>query len=172
MGAAHPAGPARDVLRTAAWSAASGQPRFMKKRFCRHVSEFAHWDCAKPHGDGSRGDYAVRGGIIDILSPPDDMGACAPFDLFGDVLDGARRFDPRHPAHHRKSWIWWIWPRFRVILDEARRSRGSPGTTASNSGRGHGMIRCMKRLSGRDAKHQGAREHWLTFYYDKLENAV
>ena len=38
------------------------------------------------------GDFAVRGGIIDIYPP----GAAGPvrLDLFGDVLDGARRFDP------------------------------------------------------------------------------
>ena len=38
------------------------------------------------------GDYAVRGGIIDIY-PPGDLGPVR-LDLFGDVLDGARRFDP------------------------------------------------------------------------------
>ena len=37
------------------------------------------------------GDYAVRGGVVDVYPP----GAEAPvrLDLFGDVLDGARRFD-------------------------------------------------------------------------------
>lgn len=38
------------------------------------------------------GDYAVRGGIIDIF-PPGQAGPIR-LDLFGDVLDGARRFDP------------------------------------------------------------------------------
>ncbi|HEY0276421.1 MAG TPA: transcription-repair coupling factor, partial [Paenirhodobacter sp.] len=38
------------------------------------------------------GDYAVRGGIIDIY-PPGELGPVR-LDLFGDVLDGARRFDP------------------------------------------------------------------------------
>ena len=38
------------------------------------------------------GDYAVRGGIIDVF-PPGDTGPVR-LDLFGDVLDGARRFDP------------------------------------------------------------------------------
>ena len=37
------------------------------------------------------GDYAVRGGIIDIF-PPGESGPIR-LDLFGDVLDGARRFD-------------------------------------------------------------------------------
>lgn len=38
------------------------------------------------------GDFAVRGGIIDIF-PPGETGPVR-LDLFGDVLDGARRFDP------------------------------------------------------------------------------
>ena len=38
------------------------------------------------------GDFAVRGGIIDIF-PPGDLGPVR-LDLFGDILDGARRFDP------------------------------------------------------------------------------
>ncbi len=38
------------------------------------------------------GDFAVRGGIVDIY-PPGPLGPVR-LDLFGDVLDGARRFDP------------------------------------------------------------------------------
>ena len=38
------------------------------------------------------GDYAVRGGIMDVW-PPGDSGPVR-LDFFGDVLDGARRFDP------------------------------------------------------------------------------
>ena len=38
------------------------------------------------------GDYAIRGGIIDIYPPGE--GGPVRLDLFGDVLDGARRFDP------------------------------------------------------------------------------
>jgi transcription-repair coupling factor (superfamily II helicase) len=37
------------------------------------------------------GDYAIRGGIIDIFPPGE--GGPVRLDLFGDVLDGARRFD-------------------------------------------------------------------------------
>ena len=38
------------------------------------------------------GEYALRGGIVDIF-PPGDTGPVR-LDFFGDVLDGARRFDP------------------------------------------------------------------------------
>ena len=51
------------------------------------------------------GDYAVRGGIIDIYPPLSAGGQGGPvrLDLFGDILDGARHFDPSHPAHNRKT---------------------------------------------------------------------
>ena len=42
------------------------------------------------------GDFAVRGGIIDIY-PPGDTGPVR-LDMFGDVLDGIRRFDPQRSA--------------------------------------------------------------------------
>jgi transcription-repair coupling factor (superfamily II helicase) len=40
----------------------------------------------------------VRGGIIDVWPPGE--GAPVRLDLFGDMLDGARRFDPVETAHH------------------------------------------------------------------------
>ena len=88
--------PAREVLREAAFKAQVGEP---DRRSGCAVSG-ADGVCAKPHGDGA-GDYAVRGGIIDIY-PPGDRGPVR-LDLFGDVLDGARRFDPGDAAHHRKA---------------------------------------------------------------------
>lgn len=38
------------------------------------------------------GIFALRGGIVDIFPP--DSGGPIRLDFFGDVLDGARRFDP------------------------------------------------------------------------------
>ena len=38
------------------------------------------------------GDYAVRGGIIDLFAP--GMDAPVRLDFFGDTLESIRRFDP------------------------------------------------------------------------------
>ena len=43
------------------------------------------------------GDFAVRGGIIDLFPPGEALPVR--LDFFGDVLEGARRFDPETPAH-------------------------------------------------------------------------
>ena len=88
LGAATQRVPAREVLRDAAWSAQVGarvDERALRE-FLVRMGFVQSPTVMEP------GDYAVRGGIIDIY-PPGDMGPVR-LDLFGDVLDGARRFDP------------------------------------------------------------------------------
>jgi transcription-repair coupling factor (superfamily II helicase) len=61
------------------------------------------------------GDYAVRGGIIDVY-PPGESGPVR-LDLFGDVLDGARRFDPATQRTTEKLNVVEFSPVSEVILD-------------------------------------------------------
>ncbi len=89
------------------------------------------------------GDYAVRGGIIDIYPPGE--GGPVRLDLFGDVLDGARRFDPGQPAHHRKAEHRSNLPRSRKSSSTRPRSPGSGRTTASNSAPAAATIRFTRR---------------------------
>jgi transcription-repair coupling factor (superfamily II helicase) len=110
------------------------------------------------------GDYAVRGGIIDIF-PPGQSGPIR-LDLFGDVLDGARRFDPASQRTTETLKEIELAPVSEVILDEAAITRfrqnyriefGAAGTDdplyeAVSAGRKHGGI-----------------EHWLGFFQDNLE---
>ncbi|MEM8539005.1 MAG: transcription-repair coupling factor, partial [Pseudomonadota bacterium] len=67
------------------------------------------------------GDYAVRGGIIDIF-PPGHSGPVR-LDLFGDVLDGARRFDPATQRTTETLDIVELAPVSEVILDDAAITR-------------------------------------------------
>jgi len=88
--------PPRDLLRSAAWGAQVGarvDERALRE-FLVRMGFVQSPTVMEP------GDYAVRGGIIDIY-PPGDLGPVR-LDLFGDVLDGARRFDPA-TQHHRKA---------------------------------------------------------------------
>ena len=89
------------------------------------------------------GDYAVRGGIIDIY-PPGDLGPVR-LDLFGDVLDGARRFDPATQRTTEKLDVIELAPVSEVILDEAAVTRFRQNPIAWNLGRRAPMIRCMRR---------------------------
>jgi len=62
------------------------------------------------------GDYAIRGGIIDIFPPGD--GGPVRLDFFGDVLEGARRFDPVSQRTTEALEVVELAPVSEVILDE------------------------------------------------------
>ena len=91
--------PARDTLRDAAFAARVGSR--IDEKALRHF--LVRMGFVQSPTVMEPGDYAVRGGIIDIY-PPGDLGPVR-LDLFGDVLDGARR------SGQRKSLIWSNWPR-------------------------------------------------------------
>ena len=67
------------------------------------------------------GDYAIRGGIVDIFPP--GPGGPVRLDFFGDVLDGARRFDPETQRTIEKLKSVDFAPVSEVILDEASITR-------------------------------------------------
>ncbi|MEO1293060.1 MAG: transcription-repair coupling factor, partial [Pseudomonadota bacterium] len=110
------------------------------------------------------GDFAVRGGVIDIFPP----GADNPvrLDLFGDVLESARRFDAASQRTLEKIKRVELAPISEVLLDEEsigrfraryRETFGAAGT----------MDPLYAHVSD-GARLQGM-EHWLPFYYDQLE---
>ena len=79
--------PARSVLREAAFTARVGDrlDEAALRQFLVRMGFSQSPTVMEP------GDYAVRGGIIDIYPPGE--GGPVRLDLFGDTLDGARRFD-------------------------------------------------------------------------------
>ncbi|TKA97494.1 transcription-repair coupling factor [Cereibacter changlensis] len=110
------------------------------------------------------GDYAIRGGIIDIFPP----GVAGPvrLDFFGDVLDGARRFDPETQRTIEKLTMVELAPVSEVILDEAAitRFRQSYRIEFGTAGTDDPLYEAVS--AGR--KHQGM-EHWLPFFHERLE---
>jgi len=67
------------------------------------------------------GDYAVRGGIIDIF-PPGWAGPVR-LDFFGDVLESARRFDPESQRTVERVGRVDLAPASEVTLDETSIAR-------------------------------------------------
>ena len=110
------------------------------------------------------GDYAVRGGIIDIF-PPGDTGPVR-LDLFGDVLDGARRFDPVSQRTTEKLDTIELAPVSEVILDEAAITRFRQNYRIEFGAAGTDDPLYEAVSAGR--KHQGV-EHWLPFFHERLE---
>ncbi|WP_171176385.1 transcription-repair coupling factor [Ruegeria sp. HKCCD8929] len=110
------------------------------------------------------GDYAVRGGIIDIY-PPGESGPVR-LDLFGDVLDGARRFDPVSQRTTEKLEVVELAPVSEVILDDAAITRFRQNYRIEFGAAGTDDPLYEAVSAGR--KHQGI-EHWLPFFHEKLE---
>ncbi len=114
------------------------------------------------------GDYAVRGGIIDIYPPLSAGGQGGPvrLDLFGDVLDGARHFDPATQRTTEKLSEIELAPVSEIILDEAAvmRFRQNYRIEFGAAGLDDPLYEAIS--AGR--KHQGA-EHWLPFFHETLE---
>ena len=110
------------------------------------------------------GDYAVRGGIIDIF-PPGQEGPVR-LDLFGDVLDGARRFDPATQRTIEKLDRMELAPVSEIILDEAAITRFRQNYRIEFGAAGTDDPLYEAVSAGR--KHAGM-EHWLPFFHETLE---
>ncbi|MEM1374789.1 MAG: transcription-repair coupling factor [Pseudomonadota bacterium] len=110
------------------------------------------------------GDYAIRGGIIDIFAP--GQGGPVRLDLFGDVLDGARRFDPATQRTTEKLDLVEVAPVSEVILDDAAITRFRQNYRLEFGAAGTDDPLYEAVSAGR--KHQGF-EHWLPFFHDTLE---
>jgi transcription-repair coupling factor (superfamily II helicase) len=110
------------------------------------------------------GDYAIRGGIIDIFPP--GAGGPVRLDLFGDQLDSARRFDPATQRTTEKLDIVELSPVSEIILDEAAITRFRQNYRIEFGAAGSDDPLYEAVSAGR--KHAGM-EHWLPFFHDRLE---
>jgi len=110
------------------------------------------------------GDYAVRGGILDIWPP----GADAPvrLDFFGDVLDGARRFDAATQRTTEKLSVVELAPVSEVILDPESITRFRQNYRIEFGAAGTDDPLYEAVSAGRK---QAGMEHWLGFFHTRLE---
>ena len=109
------------------------------------------------------GDYAVRGGVIDVYPP----GSPEPvrLDFFGDTLESIRSFDPETQRSLRQLTSIEFNPVSEVLLDEASISHFRAA-----------FVRSFGAAKGGDPIYEavsaGARpagvEHWLPLFHDKL----
>ncbi|KAE9628492.1 transcription-repair coupling factor [Parasedimentitalea maritima] len=152
--------PARTVLREAAFSAQVNKriDETALRNFLVRMGFTQSPTVMEP------GDYAIRGGIIDIF-PPGQTGPVR-LDLFGDVLDGARRFDPVNQRTIEKLDLIELAPVSEVILDEAAITRFRQNYRIEFGAAGTDDPLYEAVSAGR--KHQGI-EHWLPFFHEKME---
>ena len=110
------------------------------------------------------GEYAVRGGIVDLFAP----GASAPLrlDFFGDTLESIRTFDPTSQRTSGQQAEFVLHPMSEIVL-----SRETIGRFRC------GYIELFGAPSREDALYasisEGRRfagmEHWLPLFHERLE---
>ena len=152
--------PARDILRTSAFTASVGER--IDERALREF--LVRMGFAQAPTVMDPGDYAVRGGIIDIF-PPGDTGPVR-LDMFGDILDGIRQFDPATQMTTERLERIELAPVSEVILDDASITRFRQNYRIEFGAAGTDDPLYEAVSAGR--KYQGI-EHWLPFFHDKLE---
>ncbi len=152
--------PAREVLKGASFTATVG----------KQIDETALRDFLVGMGFNRAptvmepGDYAIRGGLIDLF-PPGESGPVR-LDLFGDVLDVARRFDPETQRTVEKLDRLELAPVSEVIINEAsvlrfrqnyRHEFGAAGTDDP-----------LYEAVSAGHKHPGI-EHWAPYFHQHME---
>ena len=152
--------PPRAALRPASFRAAIGQ-RIDVDRLQKYL---AHNGYARAQTVCEPGEYAIRGGIIDLFPP----GTEEPLrlDLFGDELDGVRAFDPLSQRTTEKRDRIDLKPMAEVFLDEPSIARFRSGYREL-----FGAVTDQDPLyeaisAGR--RHPGM-EHWLPLFHGSLE---
>jgi transcription-repair coupling factor (superfamily II helicase) len=110
------------------------------------------------------GDFAVRGGLIDIYPP----GAPAPvrLDFFGDTLESIRSFDPETQRTTGQLHGLRLDPASEVQLKPETIARFRTGYSAAFGGPGLNDPLYEAVSAGR--RQQGM-EHWLALFYERLE---
>jgi transcription-repair coupling factor (superfamily II helicase) len=152
--------PPRETVRTASFRAAVGE-----RVDEQHLKAFlARMGFSPVSMVAEPGDYALRGGIVDIYPP--GPGGPIRLDFFGDVLDGARRFDPETQRTIAKLKRVEFAAVSEIILDEAAIARFRQNYRISFGAAGTDDPLYEAVSAGR--KHQGM-EHWLPFFHARLE---
>jgi len=111
------------------------------------------------------GEYAVRGGILDLFPPGMDMPVR--LDFFGDALETIRSFDAQTQRSEEQLRTLDLVPvaEFQLITDTIRRFR--TGYVAEFGAASPDDLLYESVSEGR--RYPGM-EHWLPLFHDKLES--
>ncbi len=110
------------------------------------------------------GDYAVRGGIIDVYPP--GCGEPLRIDLFGDEIETLRTFDPTTQRSLGRIDAAKLMPVSEVLVDDDSIRRFRAGFRALAGARVADDPLYAAVSAGR--RHAGL-EHWLPLFHERLE---
>lgn len=152
--------PAQKTVRHLSFTAKPGQMVDMEKLICF----LNHHGYNRASLVMEQGDFAVRGGIVDLFP----SGAAAPLrlDFFGDQLDSIRSFDPETQRSKEQIHNIELISAGEIQLDEQAVARFRKAYIAT-FGSITGTDRLYESIS-QGARYQGM-EHWLPLFHDRLE---
>jgi transcription-repair coupling factor (superfamily II helicase) len=110
-----------------------------------------------------RGEFAIRGGVIDVFPPGGEEPVR--LDLFGDTLESIRAFDPETQRSTKQLKEIDLLPVSEVLLDPEAIARFRKGYVTRFGAPGDDALYDTVSAGGRRA----GMEHWLPLYYERLE---
>lgn len=151
--------PPRKVIETAAFHAKAGQTV--------DLDQLTHYLLANGYARASTvrepGEFAVRGGLVDIYPP----GAEEPLrlDFFGDTLESVRAFDPATQRTTAQRSAIDLAAASEVLLTDETVSRFRTQYLAELGAPGDDPV--YEAVSAK--RKQAGMEHWLPLFYDDVE---
>jgi transcription-repair coupling factor (superfamily II helicase) len=110
------------------------------------------------------GEYAVRGGIVDLYAPGTD--APVRLDFFGEELETIRSFDPESQRTTAQLKALDLVPTSEVQLDDQTRRRFRMSYAAEFGG--SATNDALPEAVGEGRRHPGM-EHWLPLFLERLD---
>jgi transcription-repair coupling factor (superfamily II helicase) len=109
-----------------------------------------------------RGEFAIRGGVIDVYPPSAEEPVR--LDLFGDTLESIRAFDPDTQRSTKQLKDVNLLPVSEVLLDKDGIARFRKGYVEAFGAPGDDALYATVSEGGRRA----GMEHWLPLFYPKM----
>ena len=154
--------PPRDAIRQASYQARTGRDV--------NVAELERYFAVNGYVRAStvseRGEFAIRGGVIDVFAP----GAEEPvrLDLFGDTLESIRAFDPETQRSTRQLKSIDLLPVSEALIDPDTIARFRKGYVSAFGNLGDDPL----YASISEGARRAGMEHWLPLFYPRLESLL
>lgn len=149
----------RETLKAASFSAKPGQ----NLDIAAISAYFAANGYVRTATVRERGDFAIRGGVIDMFPP--ELPEPVRLDLFGDTLESIRSFDPetQRSTHQMQGVV--LAPVSEAILDDVAASRFRLGyLELFGAAQGDPLYEAVTKRMRRNGM-----EHWLPLFHTHME---
>jgi transcription-repair coupling factor (superfamily II helicase) len=150
--------PPQTAIKRASWSAHVGN----SVEIGDLESYFAVNGYARASTVSERGEFAIRGGVIDVFPPSAEEPVR--LDLFGDTLESIRAFDPETQRSTKQLKDVALLPVSEALLDKDSISRFRAGYLETFGAPGDDPLYATVSEGGRRA----GMEHWLPLFYEEL----